>query len=284
MKHKILLPTDFSENAWQAINYAIELYKNEACEFYILNVFSATGNIVESLMNMEPGSELYNTAKEKSEKGLSKILDALILKESGDKNHQFKTISQFNNIIEAIKHIVEQKDIEMIIMGTKGKTYSKAKAFGSTATYVMEKVRNCPVIVVPQNAKKVLPKEIVFPTSYKTHYKRRELNCLTNIAKKCKATIAVLHISDENELSNSQKENKQLLEDILEGTSFKFHTLSHNNVETALNIFVESRDSDMVTFINKKHAFFGSILTTPMVKDISFHSKVPILVMHDLRN
>lgn len=284
MKHKILLPTDFSENAWQAINYALELYKNEDCDFYILNVFSATGNILASLLNTEPGSGLYNAAKEQSEKGLSNLLDALILKDNGDKKHQFKTISQFNNIIEAIKQIVAQKDIEMIVMGTKGATYSKAKAFGSTATYVMEKVRNCPVIVVPQNAKKVLPKEIVFPTSYKTHYKRRELNYLTNLAKKCEATIAVLHISDVNELSIRQKENKQLLEDILEGTSFKFYALSHNDVETALNIFVESRDSDMVAFINKKHAFFGSILSNPMVKDISFHSKVPILVMHDLRN
>ena len=284
MRHKILLPTDFSNNAWVAINYAIELYKNEACDFYVLNVFSATGNVLESLMNMEPGSGLYSIAKEQSEEGLSTTLDKLILKENGDTNHQFKTISIFNNIIEAIKQIVEQKDIEMIIMGTKGETFSKLTAFGSTATYVMEKVRNCPVIVVPQKAKKVLPKEIVFPTSYKTHYKRRELNYLTNLAKKCGATIAVLHISEENELSKSQKENKQLLEDILEGTNFKFHSLSHHDIETAVNIFVESRDSDMVAFINKKHAFFGSILTNAMVKDISFYSKVPILVMHDLRN
>jgi len=284
MRHKILLPTDFSKNAWQAINYATELYKNEYCDFYILNVFSATGNILESLMNMEPGSELYSAAKEKSEKGLSTTLDKLILNKKGDVNHQFKTISSFNNVIEAIKQIVEKKDIEMIIMGTKGETYSRTTAFGSTATYVMEKIRNCPVIVVPKNAKTLLPKEIVFPTSYKTHYKRRELNYLTNLAKKCDATIEVLHISEENELSKNQKENKQLLEEIIYDTNFKFHSLSHNDVETAVNIFVESRDSDMVAFINKKHTFFGSVLTNPMVKGITFHSKVPILVMHDLRN
>jgi len=283
MRHKILLSTDFSKNAWQAIKYATELYKNEECTFYILNVFSATENILESLLNLEPGSELYEMAKNKSEQGLSIILDKLIINENSNIKHQFKTISVFNNIIEAIKQIVEQKDIEMIIMGTKGETYSKTTVFGSTATYVMEKARNCPVIVVPQNAKTTLPKEIVFPTSYKTHYKRRELNYLTNLAKKCEATIAILHIS-EYELSKRQKENKQLLEDILEGTNYKFHTLSHYSVITSVNIFIESRDSDMVAFINKKHAFFGSILTNPMVKDLTFHSKVPILVMHDLRN
>jgi len=85
-------------------------------------------------------------------------------------------------------------------------------------------------------------------------------------------------------LNKAQKENKQLLEDILEGTNYKFHELSHNNVMSSINIFVESRGSNMVSFINKKHTFFGSILTNALVKEISFHLKVPMLVMHDLRN
>jgi len=285
MRRKILIPTDFSKNAKKALRYAIQLYKNESCDFYLLNVFSATSNILESLMNMEPGSELYETAKRNSEDGLAKTYDMIAMTEDDNPKHHFKTISVFNNPIEAIKDAVEKKDIEMVVMGTKGETYSRATAFGSTATYVMEKVRNCPILVVPLDAKSIMPKEIVFPTSFKTHYKKRELVYLTEIAKKSDATVIVLHISEEEEeLSKAQKENKQLLEEILGGTKHKYHFLSHNSVETAINIFVESRDSDMVAFINKKHAFFGSILTDPLVKSISFQSKVPILVMHDLRN
>ncbi|WP_296381519.1 universal stress protein [Winogradskyella sp.] len=284
MRHKILLPTDFSENAWHAINYATELYKNEPTDFYILNVFSATGNVLESLMNLEPGSELYETKKWDSENGLAKVLEKLILRGKSDSKHQFKTISMFSNTIDAIKTVVEKKDIEMIVMGTKGETHSRATAFGSTAIYVMEKARNCPVIVVPQKAKLALPIEIVFPTSYRTHYKRRELIYLTDIAKKCNATIVILHVAEASELDENQKENKQLLEEILQGINYKFHELSHNSVITAVNVFVESRGSDMVAFINKKHAFFGSILSSPLVKEISFHLNVPILAMHDLRN
>tara|TARA_R110002124_G_scaffold109992_1_gene263475 strand:- start:5236 stop:6090 length:855 start_codon:yes stop_codon:yes gene_type:complete len=284
MRHKILLPTDFSKNSMRAINYARELYKNEHCDFYLLNVFSATSNILERLLNMEPGSELYETAKLNSENGLAKVYDMIAMSDSENSKHHFDVISQFNNVIEAIKNIVDQKDIEMIVMGTKGETHTRATAFGSTAIYVMEKVRNCPVLVVPKNAEIEMPKEIVFPTSYKTHYKRRELIYLTDIAKKCEATIIILHVKEADELDKNQKENKKLLEEILQGTNYEFHSLSHNSVITAVNIFVESRDSDMVAFINKKHTFFGSILTNAMVKEISFHLKVPILAMHDLRN
>jgi len=284
MRRKVLLPTDFSKNSIRAINYARELYKNESCDFYLLNVFSATSNILQSLLNLEPGSELYETARLNSENGLAKVYDIITMSDTQNPRHHFDVISEFNNVVEAIKYVVDQKDIEMIVMGTKGETHSRLTAFGSTAIYVMEKVRNCPILVIPENAKIELPKEIVFPTDYKTNYKRRELIYLIDIAKKNDATIVVLHVEEANELDKYQKENKKLLEEILQGTNYKFQTLSHSSVIAAVNVFVESRASDMVAFINKKHTFFGSILTNAMVKEISFHLNVPILAMHDLRN
>lgn len=284
MKRKILLPTDFSENAWYAITYALELYKNSSCNFYLLNVFSATSNVIDSLINMEPGSELYEIAKLNSENGLAKVLDKLNLLENKISKHHFEIISKFNNPVEAIKIVVEEKDIEMIVMGTKGETNSRTKVFGGVAMDVMEKVRNCPVIVVPEQAKHNLPKEIVFPTSFKTHFKKRELNYLIELAKSCDASIKVLHVLKEKKLNKAQFDNKKLLEEYLVDVNYSFHTLSNIELPTAINCFIESRDSDMVAFINKKHAFFGSILTHPLVKEIGYTSKVPILVMHDLRN
>ncbi|MFG6686679.1 hypothetical protein ACGK9U_08865 [Mariniflexile sp. HNIBRBA6329] len=49
MHRKILLPTDFSKNECHVITYALELYKKDPCDFYILNVFSTTSNIIDSL-------------------------------------------------------------------------------------------------------------------------------------------------------------------------------------------------------------------------------------------
>lgn len=66
MRRKILIPTDFSKNATKALRYAIELYKNDSCDFYLLNVFTAGDNIMEDLMNMEPGTEFYERKDRKS--------------------------------------------------------------------------------------------------------------------------------------------------------------------------------------------------------------------------
>ena len=58
MTKRILIPTDFSKNAWTAVEYALELYKREQVVFYFLNSYE--------------DSPLEN-ADELSEKGLEKI-------------------------------------------------------------------------------------------------------------------------------------------------------------------------------------------------------------------
>ena len=281
MKRKILLPTDFSDNASQAIKYALELYKDERCLFYLLNVFYIKATNIESLISMEPGSELFEATKKNSQMELHRLLNVFSFGEKGNPNHTFQAVSVFNEPLQAIKTIVEEKDIELIVMGTRGQTNERSKIYGSTALDVMEKVRSCPVIVVPQVAKQQLPKEIVFPTGFKTGFKKRELNYLIDIAKICNASIKILHISESETLSEKQSNHKKLLEEYFEDVNHNFHFLSQMNVSSAINCFVESRESDMIAFFNRKHKFFASILNQPLVKGIAYNSSVPILVMHE---
>jgi nucleotide-binding universal stress UspA family protein len=283
MKTKILLPTDFSKNAWNAICYIIDLFKDRECEFYILNVYRVKGYALESMMVPDPGELEFERVKKNSEKGLAKVLEMLSFRDPNDK-HKFYTISQFNSLMTSLKDIVEKKDIDMIVMGTKGSTDGRGVVFGSNAINVMEKLRNCPVIAVPEEARFGSLKEIVFPTSFKTHFKRRELHYLTDIAKITKASICIVHVDSDDTLDSVQENNKHLLEQCFEEVDYTFHTLHGGTPSEAVRYFVESRDSDMIAFINKKHAFFGSVFSNPMVKEIGLYSKVPIMALHDFRN
>ncbi|MDY8134909.1 universal stress protein [Aquimarina sp. 2201CG5-10] len=283
MKKKILLPTDFSKNSWNAISYAIELYKNAECDFYILNVFNVTGYAIDSMMVPEPGERLYEQAKEKSEKGLGKILDRLSFRDNY-LGHKFYAVSQFNSLLDAIKDLVEKKDIEMIVMGTKGTTNAMSVVYGSNTVLTMEKVRNCPVMAIPSDVIYQEPKEIVFPTDYKTHFKHRELQYLIEIARISNSAVRFLHITNDNSLDKEQENNKDLLKEYFENIPHSFHTLKNVDVQGGLSCFVQSRDSDMITFINRKHSFFGSILSKPMVKSLGHHTTVPVLALHDLKN
>lgn len=282
MKKKILLPTDFSKNSWTAIAYASELYKNDKVDFYILNAFQ-TDSIFSNFIIPAPGDISYENAKEKSYSGLERLL-VKIKANRQYKNHQYYTVSSYNTTVEAVKNFIEDKDIEMVIISNKGETNDLDTVIGGNTVNMMEKIRNCPVLVVPSNITFKKPNEIVFPTSFKTHYKKRELNYLYEIYKITDSPIRILHIGEEDQLSKEQTDKKLLLEECLNGIEYSFHYLQNTNINEALRLFVQSRDSEMITFINKKHAFFDSVFTKPMVKDLGYTSNVPILTLHDWKN
>lgn len=283
MKKKILIPTDFSKNAWNAIVYAADLYKDKECVFYILNAYSAATYSTSEMMSAEPGTHTYVSAKTISENGLANIVEMLDFREDNYK-HTYEVVSEFNNLYSAIENQIEKRDIELVVMGTKGASDSDNRFFGSNTIVIMEKLRNCPVLGVPLGARATLVKEIVLPTSYKTHFKRKELINLVEVAQLHAATICVLHVSNKEDLTEEQLEKQALLEECIADTSYSINQVSGKDVAKGVQIFVESRGSDMVAFINKKHAFFGSVFSTPLVKELGMFSKVPLLVMHDLRN
>ncbi|WP_299157820.1 universal stress protein [uncultured Tenacibaculum sp.] len=284
MKKKILLLTDFSKNSLNAIMYALELYRLDRCDFYVLNVFRTTYDLIKDIIPPKQGEKGYDVPKKKSAEGLERISKLIEFREDKNPYHNFTYVSLNKPLLKAVDELVEEKDIEMVVMGTKGVSDNESPVYGSNAIEIMEKNRNCPVLVIPSEAKQVLPKEIVFPTSYKTHYKRRELDYLIEIARKNGASIKILHIKEEDKLDKSQEAHQQMLEEYFDRLDYSFHSLSCVTVSTAVKCFVESRESDMVAFINKKHNFFGSILTQPLVKDIGYKLKIPVLVLHDLRN
>ncbi|MBQ4915941.1 universal stress protein [Maribacter sp. MMG018] len=279
MNKQILIPTDFSKNALNAMRYTVDLYSKLNCDFYFLNVLDFERYTTENLIIPESGSAAFELAKKDTEKKFQKLLNTLALHNDNPK-HRYHTITTLDFLLEAMKKIIAEKDIDLVAMGTKGATGSKKVFFGSNTVNAMEKIRECPVLAIPDEISYTAPKEIVFPTDYKDTFKRKELRYLIEISKMYHSNIAVLHLNKKNELSHNQKENKQLLDTILEDTPHSFHNLTENNLAKGIQTFIESRNSNMMAFINRKHLFFGSVFSNPLVKEIGYDATVPILALH----
>ena len=278
MKRRILCPTDFSKNAQNAIEYAVKLFKNETCVFYILNTYNAEPYTMELAIARD-----LEEFREKSIGGLRVILEWLS-HDDNSRNHEFHVVSECGNLLDIIKTMVDKQDIEMVVMGTQGATNSRIEIFGSQTVLAMEEIRNCPVLAIPSKTIYKEIKEIVFPTDYRTTFKRREFQYLVDIAKMSNSSIVVLNVVNKNEsLDEDQVNNKNLLKDYFEDLDYSFHTLKNNDVQAAINSFIESRGSDMVSFINRRHSFFGMILSRPMVKNLNYHTGIPVLALHEIR-
>lgn len=281
MDKKILLPTDFSKNALNAVRYALDLYADENCTFYFLNVYQVNGFSIDgSAYRPEPGQGSYEIEKRQSEEAFEKLMQMLRL-HSEIPNHSYETISTYNTLFDATKDIIAKKDIDLIIMGTQGLTGSRTVIFGTNTVTIMEGITECPVLAIPAKFGFKPPKEIVFPTDYKSTFKRRELQYIIDIAQLHRGFIRILHVKKSKKLTEAQQENKDLLASIFTDVQHSFHELEDIPIRAGINTFIESRDSHMVAFIDHNRNFFSKIVSKPLVKELGYHSKVPVLVLRN---
>lgn len=276
----ILLPTDFSENSMNAIQYAIQFHEKSACNFFVLHVIKLDHfalNATPFLMSRDYIDDLYILP---TKARLRKTLQYIHANFSPSKAHKFFILTDYNPLVEAIRQQVSEKNIDMILMGTKGATGLKKMILGSNAGDIITKV-HCTTLVVPENAKFKKLNEIAFPTDYSLLHNINVLQPMIDIVENTNAALRILHINKKNAaLDQEQEKNKELLEDYLDGHEYSFHFLSNKKVEDAVECFVESRDIDLIAMVAKNLNYFQQILFHSKIENISYHTDVPFLVLH----
>lgn len=272
----ILLPTDFSENAWNAIKYAISMYADEECNFTLLNTYYATPPAHDVIV-----SNYWDTFEKDSKFGLDKTLkrieDKLDLKGSN-----CKQITRYGMIGGTIGTIADEENIDLIVMGTKGASGIKEVLMGSNTARVINNV-NVPIIAVPARSVYQVPSSILLATDYKELENIEVLKPLKEIATKFDSELLILNI-----LKNERK--MVGIDEAMEGFALHgyFEPLKHSydvsnndNPEDGINEFASKYAVHMIAMVKRDHPFFESIFSHSVSKKLAFHTDVPLLVMHE---
>jgi len=274
----ILLPTDFSQNAWNAIIYAITLYKNEACKFTFLHAYDVNDYHAASKLTPIPTEEALKKAENHTNHDLYRLIE--ILKTTYHNHlHVFHTVAENKSLIDAISLEINSRNYECMIIGTQGSTGSYETLYGSNTIAMMEQIKDCPILAIPSHVAFIGLKEIVLVNGYKISQEKKALLYLIKLAKETSSSIRVLHIDEGNGMSKLQKKNKNLLDTHLLEVPHSFHSLSHVSVPIGIYCFTESRGSDMIAFINKKHSFFENLLFHHLYSDVGKYALIPVLVL-----
>ncbi|TVZ27564.1 nucleotide-binding universal stress UspA family protein [Gillisia sp. Hel_I_86] len=278
---KILIPTDFSENALNAIKYGLELFKYELCEIYLIHAYSDEVYNTKGLLVRAGFEELKLQTFRNSEKELEK-LEKEILLFSPNPKHRIITLSKFEILVDAVNDLADKENIDIIIMGTRGKSNDKKLTFGSNTLQVVKYVK-CPVLAVPNTFKNGAPSKILFPTDYLLPYKRREIKLLSTMANSFAARIVFLHISKFEQASYRQQDNKTFLESCVEDNKTEFMNIKGGDLTATINNQIKSNGIDMVVMVNSRHSYLESMLYTSTIDKMGLHLEVPFLILQNLQ-
>jgi nucleotide-binding universal stress UspA family protein len=138
----ILFPTDFSEGASQALQYAIDMAKKYGAKLHIVHIIYDIAKVSGWYVPHRSVDEMYKEILEGAKKELEKFgVEEL----SGMKDIERSVLMGVPH--EEIMNFARKNKIDLIIMGTHGRTGIDRILFGSTAAQVV-RFAPCPVLTV----------------------------------------------------------------------------------------------------------------------------------------
>ncbi|WP_297761311.1 universal stress protein [uncultured Muriicola sp.] len=277
---KIVVPTDFSDNAYNALKYACEIFKYERSEICVIHAFAdevyQLGNIKERGLLDKRKDEV----EQKTASALSELM-ARIKEYAPNPKHKYTSIAAFGSLIDEVNDLVERENIDIVVMGTRGAANDRSNTFGSNTLNVMKYVQ-CPVLAIPEDYGYHQPKELLFPSNYLIPYKRRELKLLCELTGSFRSTIHLLYIDPMKKLSLRQEDNRDFLKAELRKANLIFETTPEKDKTMAITKYIVHQNIDMLVMVNTRHSHLEDLLMPTTLNKLGLHLKIPFLVLQNL--
>lgn len=276
---KILVPTDFSNNAYIALCYVAKLYYDEKVEITILHSFSEEVNKLTSRVDIGRSEVVLQKLHKNSEEDGKKLLERL-RNDTTKLSHSYEVISTPAPLVKTINTLVATENIDMVVVGTKGRTGAEDVLMGSTTINITKSLVGCPLFIVPGKVEFVIPRNIGFATDYNEFYQISKLKPITRLVRQHGSIINLIHVGMESDLNELQRENLDKFITDLSEYDTEFHFIpKQSSVSNTIHDFLDKKEIDVLGLVYHKHAFIKQLFREPVVSRVGKHTRIPTLVI-----
>lgn len=266
---KFLVPIDFSDTSLNAAKYAVALTKNNAdAEIILYHVYSRIS--FATLTSKDEGSR-----QKVSESELNGIREKI-----SDGNNNISCVAEEGSFVEDMSDFTMGNFIDMVIMGITGSSKITQVFMGTNTLNVIRNI-NCPVMIVPPDAKFTGLNKVVFTSDFKDVARTTPFIILKKILDAFKPKLEILNVDSEHfvELTPEFKIERDAMEDKLGMYNPEFSFLRSYDFLEGISSFVETRDIDAIITVPRKHSFLSQLFKTSHTKKLAYHSNVPIIAI-----
>lgn len=273
----ILLPTDFSKNSLNAIDFAMNFFKHDNCEFYLINVQKASSFISDDMIAVSSSATIYNTIVDAAKKSISNIISN-IKKQYANNKHTFHSIVDYDNFTDALNQVCEKHHIDLILMGTKGASGLEKVIFGSNTIHVIQSSET-PVLVIPKGCKYHELTNIVFATTNLEPFAIDDLKLLKAWVNQYHSKLTVLHIADQNHLAYKAYDNHDFFNSNFDNIKHDYIDTTRKDMFGEIRSYNQNNKTNMLVVKNKKHSFLKRLFTSEGLETLAFKIEIPFLVL-----
>lgn len=266
----ILFPTDFSENSRNALDFALQTALKSG----------ATLHIMHSIEEPYDFAPMIEEVKNSLTQRVKKLFDTMVSEIREDEKYEeitIKTYMQTGRALYTILEEVRSRDIDLIVMGAKGRTGLEKIFWGSTTAEIIQR-SSVPVLAVPKESSYNDFKQIVFATDYKDG-DFEALQFVTGLAELFDSKINIFHSSSESDLKNEIlfRGFKEMVTEKINYTNIEFEVDESESFFDAVTNKMANNDISLLVMVHYDESF--PPFPKHESKEMSYYTEIPLLVL-----
>ena len=277
---KILVPTDFSDNATKATDYAVALAEKTNAEIILLNVTTLLNSTFSSRRAL---IKEYNNTRVAGIRDQLKELQQSIAANSDKVKLTIKLYE--GDVQDSILQCAKDENVDLIIMGTQGASGLKKIFIGSITAGIIGNT-TVPVLAIPKKVEWKKLENILFAT--------RQLDVdnkiFTPILKLAQLEAALIHVAvftdtDDSDAGDYMEHGRllnayrQTLPSRYKDINFKTVELEGEEFDDTIEQYINNNQIDMMVMTTHKRSFWESVFNSSMTKEMSYHINIPLLAI-----
>lgn len=272
----IIIPTDFSPTATNALHYGIDMARAVNASLLLFHVYQVPVSYSDVPIILVSVDELKKSSEERLEllkKEVEHITSGAL---------KVYTETAMGNVTDELEKLAGKIRPFAIVMGSRGSTGIERVLFGSTTLSAIRHL-NWPVICVPPG--KTFGsgiKKIGFACDFRDIVETTPAEAIKQLVKEFGAEMHVLNVDyHDKHFTPGTPEQSALLHTMLEETKPVYHFIEHRDIEDGINEFAEKNNLDLLITIPKKHKLLDAFFKHSSTRQLLFQSHVPVMCMHE---
>ncbi|PKP47075.1 MAG: hypothetical protein CVT95_06120 [Bacteroidetes bacterium HGW-Bacteroidetes-12] len=271
----ILLPTDFSGNSKNAINWAIQFYSKEEVNFILLHSYHSLQSGASSVVSI---NEILRKQAVEDLKNYKEELERTF----ENKKHTFGYEAIYGDAIHAVETTTKGKENVFVVVGAKGMSGVEKLFFGSNTSEII-KNSSTPVFVIPENVTFNSIDKIAIAVDFQKNIKDDLFQPVLEILIKSKAQLRPFYV-ENSEVVIDEKTEQEVTNEYVKQLNQQQFTITKINEEdplTGVQKYIHSHNIDLLVLVNRKKSFLERLFHKSFSKQVALHTDTPLLILHD---
>ncbi len=267
---KILVPTDFSPQAENALKVAAQLALKHGSEIYLLHSLEMPLSIGGTSDKSSLPESLYFIKL--AEKSFSEILEKPYLQEIN-----VREAIGHNEIYHDIKAIVDNNEIDLVIMGSHGASGFKEMFIGSNTEKVV-RTSSIPVLVIKNDHEVFEINDFVFASDFENEC-RWSFNEAQKFAETTGAKLHLLFVNTPREFKTTAQANETISNFVkdVENKNFTINIYNHTSIERGILQFAQDVNAQLIGMSTHGRKGLSHFFNGSVSEDLVNHANMPVI-------